>query len=196
MSIRGVTHLTWINNVAWGMSHTACEWGSSNVRHVTHCMWMRLAKCVVATRCLMCINAYIEHESFLCGSCHTLHMNEACQMRRCHTMSHVYECLYRTWIVSMWVMALLILLKCVCIHTNETCPSWELRDAITTSCHGYKSRVMSHVVTPWRLNTLTRTNMSHICVVSNIGIETRHHDCTLHVWMSHVTYTNESCHTS
>jgi len=71
-------------------------------------------------------------------------------------------------------------------HTNEWCHTcgWVNVTRLNESCHTYDT-VMSPVDVPWEVlvDIVTRTNESyHI-----------YEWVMLHVWMSHVTWMNESC---
>jgi len=208
-----------MSDVKWVMSHIWMSMSHIRTSHVTHVniIWM------MRMRHSMHMNeysthSYMSHVTHMNESCHTYewvmsHMNESCHtyewvMSHMNESCHTYEFVWHDLIVRVpWLIHMCDMTHSYVCHDSFICVPWLTYKCVLhasqfsfmyESCHTYEwvhmngyyhtyeqscqthGPVMSHTHTP---TFVARTFVVHINFYS---AQTR---------MSHVTHTNESCHT-
>jgi len=188
-----VSHVT----QEWVMSHKS-ESCHTRVSHVTQ-GWVMSHK---SESCHTSVSdmTYISHSDVLCHisseSCHT----SVSHVTQEWAMSHKCEWHKCEWHKCEWHDSPLSF-RCVMSHLNERCNMWMSHVTRTNeSCQTCKwvispphEWVMSHKVESCHTRVSDMTHISHSDVSCHNACHMSH--VIIHVWMSHVTRMNESCHT-
>ena len=182
----------------WVVSHKSERHDSLILLHLSF-------RCVVSHKSESCHTSvsdmtYISHSDVLCHisseSCHT----SVSHVTQEWAMSHKCEWHKCEWHKCEWHDSPLSF-RCVMSHLNERCNMWMSHVTRTNeSCQTCKwvispphEWVMSHKVESCHTRVSDMTHISHSDVSCHNACHMSH--VIIHVWMSHVTRMNESCHT-